>query len=185
MEQPRKACGNLRAHLPRVEALFAWLEEQLPRPPRGASKAEKIRHALDHRAGLERLLDDGRLDMDPSVVERAIRSSCLSPRHALFPSGGDGGEGWACTAALMETCKLTGLDPQRYFTEIMKRPVNGRMESRIDALMPWNGASTKMAEPQAVRKLSREGSRNSALSQQKHSKSGWQFPSQLSLMSCP
>jgi len=44
---------------------------------------------------------------------------------------------------LVETCKLNGVDPQRYFTDVLTRLVNGWMESRIDELMPWHWAPAK------------------------------------------
>jgi hypothetical protein len=123
--------------------LFAWLEAQLARLPGSAPTAEKIRYALNHRAGLERFLDDGMLDTDNNVVERAIRPICLSRKNALFASGDDGGERWAAVASLVETCKLNGVDPQRYFTDVLTRLVNGWMESRIDEIMPWHWATSK------------------------------------------
>jgi len=64
-------------------------------------------------------------------------------KNALFASGDDGGERWACIASLVETCKLNGVDPQRYFTDVLTRLVNGWMESRIDELMPWHWAASK------------------------------------------
>ncbi|WP_370688502.1 transposase domain-containing protein [Roseomonas mucosa] len=36
-----------------------------------------------------------------------------------------------------KTCKLNGVDPQRYFTDLLIRLVNGWPNSRIDELMPW------------------------------------------------
>jgi transposase len=38
---------------------------------------------------------------------------------------------------LVETCKLNGVDPQRYFTDLLTRLVNGWPNNRIDELMPW------------------------------------------------
>ena len=35
------------------------------------------------------------------------------------------------------TCKLNGVNPQRYFTDLLARLVNGWPNSRIDELMPW------------------------------------------------
>jgi transposase len=128
---------------PLVGALFAWLETQLARLPGSAPTAEKIRYALNHRAGLERFLDDGMLEMDNNTVERCIRPLVLSRKNALFASGDDGGERWACIASLVETCKLNGVNPQRYFTDVLTRLVNGWMESRIDELMPWHWAPAK------------------------------------------
>jgi transposase len=128
---------------PLVEALFAWLETQLARLPGSAPTAEKIRYALNHRAGLERFLDDGMLEMDNNTVERCIRPLVLSRKNALFASGDDGGDRWACIASLVETCKLNGVNPQRYFADVLTRLVNGWMESRIDELMPWHWAPAK------------------------------------------
>jgi transposase len=128
---------------PLVEGLFAWLEAQLARLPGRAPTAEKIRYALNHRAGLERFLGDGRIDIDSNVVERTIRPLVLGRKNALFASGDDGGERWAHVASLVETCKLNSVDPQRYFTDLLTRLVNGWPQTRIDELMPWHWATAK------------------------------------------
>jgi len=126
-----------------VEDLFAWLEAQLARLSGRAPTAEKIRYALNHREGLQRFPDDGRIDIDSNVVERAIRPLCSSRKNALFASGDDGGERWATVASLVETCKLNNVEPQRHFNDVLTRLVNGWPESRIDELMPWHWAPTK------------------------------------------
>jgi hypothetical protein len=46
-------------------------------------------------------------------------------------------------ASLVETCKLNGVNPQRSFTDVLTRLVNGWMESRLDELMPWHWAASK------------------------------------------
>jgi transposase len=128
-----------------VEELFAWFEAQLARLPGRAPTADAIRYALNHREGLERFLDDGRIDIDSNVVERAIRPLVLSRKNALFASGDDGGARWATVASLVETCKLNGVDPQRYFADVLTRLVNGWPHRCIDELMPWHWATTKNA----------------------------------------
>ena len=122
---------------PLVEGLFAWFEAQLARLPGGSPTAEAIRYALNHREGLIRFLDDGCIEADTNTVERAIRPICLSRKNALFASGDDGGARWAAVASLVETCKMNGVDPQRYFTELLTRLVNGWPNNQIDHLMPW------------------------------------------------
>ena len=122
---------------PLVEELFPWLTVQLARLPGGSPTAQAIRYALNHRQGLVRFLEDGCIDLDTNTVERAIRPICLSRKNALFASGDDGGARWAAVASLAETCKLNGVDPQRYFTDVLTRLVNGWPNSRIDELMPW------------------------------------------------
>ena len=132
----RRAVRQERSR-PLVENLFVWLSAQLARLPGSSPTAEAIRYALNHREGLVRFLEDGRIELDTNTVERAIRPICLSRKNALFASGDDGGLRWAAVASLVETCKLNSVDPQRYFADVLTRLVNGWPNSRIDELMPW------------------------------------------------
>jgi hypothetical protein len=38
---------------------------------------------------------------------------------------------------------MNGVDPLRYFTDVLTRLVNGWPQSRIDELMPWHWATAK------------------------------------------
>ena len=138
----RRAARQVRSR-PLVAELFAWLEQQLARLPGGSPTAGVIRYALNHRGGLEHFLDDGRAEIDSNTVERAIRPVVLSRKNALFASADDGGRRWADLASLVETCKLNGVNPQVYFTDLLTRLVNRWPQSRIDELMPWHWASPK------------------------------------------
>jgi transposase len=149
----RRAARQERSR-PLVEDLFTWLTAQLARLPGSSPTAEAIRYALNHREGLVRFLEDGRIELDTNTVERAIRPICLSRKNALFASGDDGGARWAAVASLVETCKLNGVDPQRYFTGVLTHLVNGWPNSRIDELMPWRWAA---AESGSASSEGREG----------------------------
>lgn len=50
-------------------------------------------------------------------------------------------ENWACIASLIETCKLTGVDPHAYFTDVLTKLVDLWPAARIDELMPWAWAA--------------------------------------------
>jgi transposase len=51
--------------------------------------------------------------------------------------------GLACLASLIETCKLHGVDPQTYFTDVLTKLVNLWPASRLDELMPWAWAAER------------------------------------------
>jgi transposase len=140
----RRAARQAKSR-PLVEDLFTWFTTQLARLPGGSPTAKAIRYALNHHDGLVRFLDDGRIELDTNTVERTIRPLCLSRKNALFASGDDGGARWAAVASLVETCKLNGVDPQRYLTDLLTRLVNGWPNSRIDELMPWCWATMEEA----------------------------------------
>lgn len=48
----------------------------------------------------------------------------------------------------METCKTNGVDPQRYFTDLLTRLVDGWPNSQIDKLMPWRWAPATKSQPE-------------------------------------
>jgi transposase len=125
---------------PRLTELRVWFEAQLAKLPARGPLAEAIRYALNHWDGLQRFLEDGRIELDNNSVERAMRPVCLSRKNSLFAGSDEGGENWACLASLIETCKLNGVNPQAYFTDLLTRLVNGWPQNRIDELMPWHWA---------------------------------------------
>jgi transposase len=126
---------------PLVLALKAWFEQQLARVSGKSLIAEAIRYGLNHWDGLIRFLDDGRIELDTNVVERGIRPIVLNRKNALFAGHDQGAENWACIASLIETCKLHGVDPQAYFTDVLTKLVNLWPASRLDELMPWTWAA--------------------------------------------
>jgi transposase len=62
----------------------------------------------------------------------------LSRKNVLFAGSDGGGENWAAVASLIETCKLNGVTPQSYLTDLLTRLINGWPQARIDELMPWH-----------------------------------------------
>jgi transposase IS66 family protein len=52
---------------------------------------------------LSGFLDDGCIEIDSNVVERAIRPIALNRKNALFADSDGGGEHWALIASLIET----------------------------------------------------------------------------------
>jgi transposase len=122
---------------PVVDDLRTWLDAQLGKVSRRARIAEAIRYALKLWSGLRLFLDDGRIEIDTNVVERAIRPIALNRKNALFAGSDQGGVHWGVIASLIETCKLNAVDPQAYLADVLSRLVNRHPASQIDQLMPW------------------------------------------------
>jgi hypothetical protein len=122
---------------PIVEALEPWLRDKLALVSQKSKLAEAIRYALSRWAGLARFLDDGRIEIDSNVVERAIRPIALNRKNALFAGSDGGGAHWATIASLVETAKLNAVDPQLYLADVIARIVSGHPQSQLDELLPW------------------------------------------------
>jgi hypothetical protein len=124
---------------PIVEALHAWLTLQLGRVSGRSTLAEAIRYALRHWTGLELFLEDGRLEPDTNIVERAIRPIALGRKNSLFAGSDGGARHWAIVASLVATAKLNGVEPQAWLTDVLERMVSGRTKAHeLERLLPWN-----------------------------------------------
>ena len=87
--EERRAARQERSR-PVIDALEPWLREKLGLVSRKSKLADAIRYALSRWAGLSLFLDDGRVEIDSNIVERAIRPLALNRKNALF-AGSDGG----------------------------------------------------------------------------------------------
>src|SRR3954470_15481135 len=134
--EQRQAVRRARSR-PVTNAFEPWLREKLALVSQKSKLAEAIRYVLSRWAGLSLFLDDGRVELDSNVVERSIRPLALTRKNALFAGSDEGAEHWAVVASLIETCKLVGVEPQTYLTDVITRIVAGHPNSRIDDLLPW------------------------------------------------
>lgn len=121
-----------------VAELFSSWERELPRLSGKSKLAEAIRYALSRRTVLERFLDDGRIEIDSNIVERAIRPQTITRKNALFAGSDGGGRTWATIATLLTTAKMNGVDPNAWLTQTLERLAADWPNSKIEDLMPWN-----------------------------------------------
>jgi transposase len=125
---------------PLIEELHRWLNTTLTKLSRKSDTAAAIRYALSRWRALTRYLDDGRIEMDNSAAERALRTVALGRKNFLFCGSDAGGERAAAVYSLLGTAKLNGLDPELYLRRVLEQiadhPIN-----RIHELLPWNLAA--------------------------------------------
>jgi transposase len=138
---------------PIAEALLAWMQAHVGRVTATSDLAIAMRYAIRHWDGLVVFLDDGRVEMDTNVVERAIRPHTLTRKNALFAGSDGGARHWAIAMTLIQTAKLNGVDPMAWLTDVLERVVSGRTKAHeLHTLLPWNWApkSGSAAEAKAA-----------------------------------
>jgi hypothetical protein len=122
---------------PEVEALKSWFEDRIKCVPRSSAVRDAINYGSNQWDGLIRYLDDGRIEIDSNTVERSMRPIALSRKNSLFAGHDQGAKNWAIIASLIETCKLNGVNPYAWLSDVLTKLVNRWPARRIGELMPW------------------------------------------------
>jgi transposase len=135
---------------PIAEALLTWLHDHVGRVTAASDLAIAMRYAIRHWDGLAVFLDDGRVEMDTNVVERAIRPHTLTRKNALFAGSDGGARHWAIAMTLIQTAKLNGVDPMAWLTDVLERVVSGRTKAHeLHTLLPWHWMPTSVSAASA------------------------------------
>jgi transposase len=134
---------------PKVEAFFAWSEQQLLRIPGKSNLAKAFRYGLNRQESFSLFLADGRVAIDNNPAERALRPIGIGRKNWLFAGADTGAETLARAMTIIETAKLNGLDPQAYLADILDR-IHDHKINRLDELLPWNWTSMAMQNIQAA-----------------------------------
>ena len=105
---------------PVLEELRHWLDTTLHRIPGRSDLATAIRYTPCSRWDqLCRYRDDGRLEIDNSAAERAMRGVALGRKNGLFADSDAGGRRAAVIDSRIETCKLNDIDPEVYLRHVL------------------------------------------------------------------
>lgn len=145
----RKRIRQLQAR-PLLNDLHILLRNTFATLSRKSDMALAILYSLNLWPALTRYCDDGRIEIDNSAAERALRGIAIGRRNYLFAGADSGGERAAAIYSLIGTAKLNGVDPEVWLrhvlTHISDHPVN-----RVDEFLPWHFTGTAgLPDPSAM-----------------------------------
>ena len=143
----RRQIRNSRAR-PLLESMRTWLETSLSKLARKSDTTAAIHYALARWDAFVRYCDDGRIEIDNSAAERALRAVALGRKNYLFAGSDRGGDRAATFYSLIGTAKLNGLTPEAYLRYVLEHIANHPI-TRIQELLPWNIAVPTASQPAA------------------------------------
>jgi len=136
----RSAPTRTTNSIPAIAELTHWLTgltKSLTKLSRKSETAVAINYALGRWPALVRCGDDGQLEFDKNVAERALRAVAIGRKNYLFARSDAGDERAAAIYSLIGSAKLNDLDPELYLPQgthaVADHPVD-----RITDLLPWN-----------------------------------------------
>lgn len=121
---------------PLLNELEGWLREKMKTLSRHSELAKAFAYALNQWRALTYYVENGWVEADNNIAENALRMVSLGRENFLFFGSDHGGERGALLYGLIGTCRLNGIDPERYLHHILNViadwPVN-----RVGELLPW------------------------------------------------
>jgi hypothetical protein len=127
---------------PLVDDFFAWVHAESSKHDERGPARSALGYALRQEQALRRFLDDARLPMTNNDCERALRAIAIGRKNWLFFGSGDHAAAAANLFSLVASCKLHGLDPERYLRDVI-RVVPHWPRDRYLELSPKHWAATR------------------------------------------
>ena len=149
---PEKIPRLRRRFSKKVLDLFKkWLDAKLQEPktlPK-STLAGAISYALTRWEGLCRYTENAILSIDSNPIERQIRPVALGRKNWLFCASEIGAEAACVMYSLIASCKLAGVEPHEYLTDVLSR-INDHSQLTLHELLPQNW--TPLPKKEDVRK---------------------------------
>lgn len=134
---------------PLLRELRQWSLAAKDRVPPTSLSGKALGYLDGQWSKLERVLDDGRLELSTNAVERAIRPFVIGRKAWLFADTPSGATASARLYSLVETAKANAVEPSRYLETIFARLPEASSHADYEALMPWRLAA-ELAVPRAT-----------------------------------
>jgi transposase len=121
-KQPPAKRKSLRdQHLrPLIDAFFDWAREARSKAQGRNLATKALGYALNQQHELRRVLDDGKLPLDNTRSERALRKVVVGRKNWMFYGSDSHAESAAALFTVIASCRLHQLDPQQYLDEILR-----------------------------------------------------------------
>ena len=137
--KPPDECRQLRQQksLPLIDYFEQWPRVTLLKHSRKSDTTAVIMNALNLWPALKLYCDDGRIEIDNSAAERALRGVAIGLRNYLFAGADSGGERAAVMYSLNKIAKHNGIDPEVWLHHVLTTIANHPVH-RVDGFLPWH-----------------------------------------------
>lgn len=128
---------RINESVPILTSLGAWMKSQYLETLPKSLIGKALGYSIERWSELMAYTTDGKLNIDNNPVENSIRPVALGRKNYLFAGSHEAAQRSAMLYSFMGTCKLNGINPAIWLTDVLKRiathPIN-----KIQELLPNN-----------------------------------------------
>lgn len=124
---------------PILEEYKKWLDKEIKRTLPKSKLGQALKYSINQWPKLTRFIDDGKLDIDNNLAERAIKPFVIGRKNWLFSKSPKGATASGVIYSILETAKANKVKPFHYLTYLFEKLPNIDLKDRsqLDALLPW------------------------------------------------
>jgi transposase len=122
--------------VPIVDKLYEWIHDLHPRVVPNSPIHKALGYAVNQEEAWRRCFDDGRFEIDNGEVERQLRRVAIGRKNYLFAGSDKGAERLAVGYTVFGACRMHGVDPLAWATDVIAKLQQGWPRSRLDELIP-------------------------------------------------
>ena len=123
--------------VPVLKTFKQWLEKHGSQMDKGGLTYKAMAYTLKQWDKLVVYCTDGRLAISNVAAENAIRPFVVGRKNWLFADTPRGARASAIYYSLIESAKLHGLDPFKYFVQILQKLPAAETVEDLEQLLPW------------------------------------------------
>jgi transposase len=106
--------------VPLVDAFFQWVHEAARATQDRNLATKALGYAINQEQELRRVFLDGRIPLDNTRSERALRKVVVGRKNWMFYGSDTHAEAAAAIFSIIATCRLHRLDPWKYLDEVLR-----------------------------------------------------------------
>ena len=128
---------------PILESFWTWVGETLAAPSANEELTKALQYARNQKEGLERFLEDGRLELTNNWCESTIRPFATGRRAWLFADTPEGAHANGIMYTLVLSAQRNQLDEYEYLKYLLRELPNigdayQSKPEQLDRYMPWS-----------------------------------------------
>jgi hypothetical protein len=136
LDPDEKLKQRLERSKPLWDELVSWCHVRKKHEPPSSTLGVALRYFTNHQAALGRFLDYGVVPLDNGLVERLHVRAALTRKNFLFVGADSGGERAAIAYTILGSCRLAGVDPIEYLSDVLPRLTGKIRILDLPALLP-------------------------------------------------
>lgn len=127
--------------LPVLEEMKQFMKSAITRVTPQSPIGKAIGYALPRWEKLSLYTKHGELNIDNNLVENQIRPLAIGRKNYMFAGSHESAQRSAMLYSFMGTCKLNGVDPEKWLTDVLRKIPDTKL-SELHTLLPNNYAQS-------------------------------------------